>query len=73
VRLGVVNTEAEFAALAEAATKLATKMGTDPDGALSDLVRALTPGSCEIIEHTCGRGYIDADDSPEQAADTIAA
>ena len=51
VGLGVVKNEQEFAQLAEAATKLALKTGTDVPGAVGNLVTALGRGSTELLDN----------------------
>lgn len=49
--LGVTENEEEFAALAQAATKLALKTGTDVTGAVGNLVTALGRGSTELLDN----------------------
>ncbi|WP_434417807.1 hypothetical protein [Nannocystis pusilla] len=51
VSLGIVKTEKDFNTLAEAATKIALRLGTDATQAIGDMTTALGRGSPEILDN----------------------
>lgn len=51
VSLGIVKTEKDFNTLAEAATKIALRLGTDATQAISDMTTALGRGSPLILDN----------------------